>query len=570
MKIKFSALMSFLTAVFLLWAALASGQEAAPLSPGAKKLERNLVQSGKFYFASKNYEAAIRQWATALTLNPNNKAISKYIEDARKRLKNLGEVEKSLINMTPSPKEMISRLSLKDCIDIAVKNHIPLQIADKSIKLAEQKLWEARRNMLPTLGIRFEEYSGRVQGRAYVGRKQYLEGQQPVFHGGELYFTVKQAEVNLEVVRNDYARIRNELVLQVKKGYHTLLKAKENLALQTDLSQEVTRIFGMVQKEFEEGLTSRLELLNVSSQMSQVRFQFVSAEGDEAVAELILKQAMNADPKMSIDIKPMPEFKKAKIDFDKTMRLALMNRPEMRINTLMINYYKYGKKITDAKGWLKVDIMGNWGLAKEEYTPEDTQGPTSGAGTANPIFDPDRKLEQQWYAGFKASVPFWGSTGEYSWTKEEWVPVVSAFQGTEAVTQTYKFNILDNLKYYSDRQSADIDFDRARQELNKIKQDITLEVREGCFNYQKALIQLETASNKVKYQEKDLELNRLRREMDEVQDSNVIESLIKLAQEKFGYEQALTDCHIAVASVNKAIGVEDYFSVDAKSEGQDD
>jgi hypothetical protein len=45
--------------------------------------------------------------------------------------------------------------------------------------------------MLPSIGLRFEEYSGRVSGRAYVGRKQYFEGQQPVFHGGELFFTMK-------------------------------------------------------------------------------------------------------------------------------------------------------------------------------------------------------------------------------------------------------------------------------------------------------------------------------------------------------------------------------------------
>jgi hypothetical protein len=35
--------------------------------------------------------------------------------------------------------------------------------------------------------------------------------------------------------------------------------------------------------------------------------------------------------------------------------------------------------------------------------------------------------------------------------------------------------------------------------------------------------------------------------------------MIKLFQERFGYVQALADCHTAIASVNKAIGIEDYF-----------
>ena len=76
---------------------------------------------------------------------------------------------------------------------------------------------------------------------------------------------------------------------------------------------------------------------------------------------------------------------------------------------------------------------------------------------------------------------------------------------------------------------------------------------------EKALIQLETAASKVKYQEADAELNKMKRGMDEIQDANVVDSLIKLAQEKFGYVQAVTDCKTALATLEKAVGLNDYF-----------
>jgi hypothetical protein len=63
----------------------------------------------------------------------------------------------------------------------------------------------------------------------------------------------------------------------------------------------------------------------------------------------------------------------------------------------------------------------------------------------------------------------------------------------------------------------------------------------------------------MEYQAKDLEAVRAKREMDEAQDSNIVDSLIKLAQEKFGYVQALTDYYIALAAINKAVGMEDYI-----------
>lgn len=441
--------------------------------------------------------------------------------------------------------------TLQECIDVAVNNHLPLQIAKKSVRLAEMRLFEARRNLLPSASIDYQEYHGRISGQAYVGRKQILEGQQPIFRGGELFYTMKQSEVNLAITKNDYGRIRNDLVLQIKKAYYTLAKAKGNMRMQEDLAKEVDRILGMVTRQAEAGIISKIEVLNVSSQASQAKYQLASAEGDLSIARLILKQAMNVDPKEEVDVKEIAEFKKVEVDYEKALSIATVNRPEMKINSMMIEYYNYGKGIAKAKFWPKVDLLGSWGLAKEEIAPDDVD--TSNAN------DADQKLGQQWYAGLKVGVPLWGSSGEWSLTKEQWVPVVSTYHGTEATTMDMKLKILDKLDSYSEKQLSEIDFDKARQEFNKIRQDITLEVSEGCFNYQKAVIQADTAANKVKYQSSDLELVKLKRALDEAQDSNVIESMIRLAQEKFGYLQALADCHITIAGINKAIGVEDYY-----------
>ncbi len=462
-------------------------------------------------------------------------------------IRGLFKKETGLVAENVPTKPASGPLKLEDCINIAIENNMPLKIAHRNIKLAEMRVFEARRNFLPSAAIVFEESSGRVNGRRYVGRKQYIEGQQPIFHGGELYYGNKQAEVNLEVTRHDYNRAKNDLILQVKKAYYSFEKAKENRVMQKGLSVEVEKVFEMVSKSFANGTISKLEMLNVASQSGQIRFQLASAEGDVSVAELILKQAMNMDPKEDIDIEANLEFNKIIVDYEKALAAALLNRPEVKVNTLMTDYYIYGVNMARAKGWMKLDFMGQWGHAKEEFVSQDLGQ------------DPDRKLESQWYAGIKGSMPFWGNTAEYSYTKEEWTPVVSAFQGTESITSQTKAKLLDKLDYYSDKELAEIDLDKQRQELSKARQDIILEVKEACFGYEKALIQLDTAANKVKYQESDLEFTRLKRGMDEIQDSAVIEGMIKLAQEKFGYVQALTDCHTTLASINKAIGIEDYY-----------
>lgn len=454
------------------------------------------------------------------------------------------------INIAPQPK----MLTLNECIDTALKNHLPLKTTKKSIKLAEWRLFEARRNLLAKVGLRWEEHTGKVYQRHYYGRSLSVDIQQTVWHGGEFMYTMMQAQTNLKIAKKEYARIKNDLILQVKKGYYTLAKAKENLVFQSELSQESSKIYDMVVKQFESGIGSNLEFLNVNSQSNQIRFQLLSAKGDVEVAELILKQAMNIDARERIDIVTPDKFKKIDIDFEKILRDALVHRPEMQINAMMVQYYLYGQRIAKAKSWPKIDLIGSFGMAKEEFIAKD-QGVNPSTGTV----DADQKMEQQWYGGVKCSIPLWGSTGEYSYVKEVWAPVVNTVKGTETITNSYKFNFLDNLAQYSEKASADVDLDRARQELIKTKQDVTLEVKESCFNYEKALLQLETAVNKVKYQEGDLELTKFKRQMDEAQDSNVIDSMIKMAQERFGYVQATSDCQIAMASISKAVGVSEYF-----------
>ncbi len=522
-----------------------------PQGPGPGEKQKisipNDAMTVKAPSAEKAKDEAVLKTDTKFSLNIKTKKFQKESIKTKKVFK----PEVGIVEMAVLPSGPAGVLDVNDCIDIAVKNHLPLQIAEKSMALARMRVWEARRNMLPTFTWGYDAYSGMYNERAYIGKRGYGELNQPLFRGGELYYTSKQAEKNAEVAKNDYNRIKNELVLQVKKAYYGLAKAKENVKIQDELSQEVSRIYSVVTKQFEAGVSPRLEYLNVTSQASQVKSQFTAASGDVDIADLLLKNAICLDTKDKLKIKSDLKFKKVDAEYDKVLSAALVSRPEIKIKTLMIESQNFGLKAAKGKQWPKVDFKGMWGLLLEQYT--DTL-----ALEQDGLDQPDT-MSPQWYAGIVTTVPIWGSTAEYSFSQESWQPVISTYHGTEAKTHSLKFKVLDKLDAFSERQSADIEFFKARQELIKARQDISLEARESCFNYEKALIQLQTQEARLKYQQTDLDILKMKRGMDEAQDSNVIESMIKLAQEKFGYFQALADCHTSLAAINKAVGVEDYF-----------
>jgi len=440
-------------------------------------------------------------------------------------------------------------LSMEECIAIATENHLPFKIAEKQLKLAKSRLIEAQRKFGPSVTAKWEETGGKVSGRYYDGRKIAFEVKQPLFYGGELIFSMEQAKVNMEIVKTDYDRIKNDLILQVKKAYYNLDKTGKALLIQEKLHEEAERIYDITEIAHEEGVIPEIEFLKVGSQYNQTSFQLASAGEDVAVADLILQQAMNAEG--SVGIIPLNNPRIITLSLQDCFDLAYLNRPEMKINNLSLEHFEYEKKIMEARAhWPRIDLLGMYGNMREDFV----------SGDADDGRIP-RQLGPEYYFGTKVSLPVWGNTLGYSFTKEKWQPVVRTVQETQSATHEMTFSILDRLEDFSLVQEAELEYMRSQDELSRKKQEITLEVKETFFKYKKSIFLMNVAQNKLKFQSKQVEIIDIRRELGEAQYSDVIEEMIKQAEEEFSRVQAISDYYVSIASLNRAVGINNHFQL---------
>ncbi len=72
---------------------------------------------------------------------------------------------------------------------------------------------------------------------------------------------------------------------------------------------------------------------------------------------------------------------------------------------------------------------------------------------------------------------------------------------------------------------------------------------------------MDVAKSKITFQAKQVEILEIRRQLGEAQYSDVVEEMIKLAEEEFSYIQAIADYYISIALLNKAVGIDGYFEV---------
>jgi outer membrane protein TolC len=452
-----------------------------------------------------------------------------------------------------------------ECVQIALANSPRFEVAEMQIKMAEIRLWEARRGILPTVTGRYESTSGQIgsegYARHYLGHKYKVELKQNLFDGMEKWFAIQQADTNLDIAKLEKEQMRNEVIEEVKKGYYNLDKSIKAHVIQLE-SQEITDgYWDIVSKMDEQELVAKVEYLKVRGQALQADFQALSSEENVSLAEMVLFHAMGIEPEENIKIKPVesPETLLS-IGLKNCYALALVNAPGFQIKGKTIEYYNFERKMKKARAWPKVDFNGSFGAAYENFQPLNL--PSDYVGDASGPSRSGRKMQAEWYAGVKTSVPMWGNTVEHNYVREMWAPTVSAFRGSQSATNYFAVKFLDDMAYFSNLQESKIGFERAKYEYDKARKDLILGVKEVYFKYRKSIVQMDIARAQVEHQRQYVKVLAEKQRLGEMETSRVIEELIKQSEHEYGYIQADASYYIAIAGLNKAIGLPEHFKPD--------
>lgn len=456
--------------------------------------------------------------------------------------------------------------TIDECVSVAKHNSPRLKVSEKELKLAEMRIWEKRRDLLPSLSIKKEMSTGKIFSsnyqRHYKGDKYGVEIKQTVFDGFGSWFELKQTQINLDIVKKEKEKIEDEIIAETEKAYYNMDKSVKALELQDKHRGQVTEFFGIVEAAYNQELLARMEYLKVKGLDAQADFQQVSAREDVSLSEMILVHAMGLEPDEHISIKPLERPEETVIvSLDNCYQLALANNPDFRIKAKTIEYYEYERKIKKAKAWPKIDFDGSFGTSVEKFAPMfvnnvDNVSPGGISGGKPPA---DITWEAEWYAGLKASIPIWGNTLEYNYVREHWAPTVSSFRGSESATSYFTFKVLDDLAYFSNLEESRVGFERAKYEYIKAKNDLVLQVKEFFFKYRKALLQIGVATAQLEHQKVYVAVLMEKFKFGERDMSTLVDEYVKLTENEFSLIQADTDYYTTLSDLNKAVGVEGYF-----------
>jgi len=442
-------------------------------------------------------------------------------------------------------------LSLQESQAIAIENNLQAKTSKEEVKLAKLKQRDAFRALFPNVKLKVSHTTGDVVDDVAFTEELYgVEGEQAIYQGGRLMNAYNQSKVNVTLSDARYKKIENDLDFKVAEAYYNIVTAIMNIRLQKELIKEADIVIKLAEKRHESGLSTNLEIYNVQSRYNQVQFQLATAERDLALARFKFKQAMGLDiSEQDIDISEVDTelpFKIIDINLNECLKAASDNQPDIMVNKLLVESNEYGERIAQGKEGFRVDLTGFYGRGDSYYDTEP------------------KNLDDNWNVGVKVSKPFWFATPSYSFTKDKTSMKVGDTDRVGSTVNSGELAILDknSLSIGSEIEEAKVNKQKAENELIETRRQAALEIKEAYYNYQESILQVKNALEKVRFHEEATKVARAQAVLNEALQSQLLESLIQLTDEKSVYIKALSDYSLAIIKINKVIGIKDYFNVD--------
>ncbi|MDD2702386.1 MAG: TonB family protein [Candidatus Omnitrophica bacterium] len=424
---------------------------------------------------------------------------------------------------------------LEKLIDIALKNNQPAKVAQAEVELAKLKISEAQRNLFPGMKISAYIGDGETYKVGYTERETKLQLDQPIFHGGVLRDSIQQAKVNYEITKRNYDRLKLDIIQKTETAYYNLIAARMHIREKESLIVAAADLLQKIEKLSSVDMIIPLEMNSSRSWFEQLQFHLKTIKQDLYMAETTLRQVLNTKgvPKITAQFL---EAKPLELQMDTCLRAALINRPEIYMSELLVKFNDYGQKIEQDKEKIAVNFESSYGHYAGAYKTEKM------------------KESDNWYAGFKATKPFGGSSLSASASTTESQPRFGQTSPTKLNSLNAEFSILDNLKRLSDKMKTEVDLYRAMSDMNESAKTVAFEVQDSFLNYQKAVLQLNSADTEMKYRINEAEVIKVRALTGETSLSSAMEAIFSLSDAQSKYVQAMAGYYIAIANLKKSTG----------------
>jgi outer membrane protein len=415
------------------------------------------------------------------------------------------------------------KLTLRQSIDLALKQSVLIQSAREGVRGAEAQKQEAFTNFLPKFSTSYSYTRQNEQptttmtlpslpsSRPFtipIGTQDNytwaVEVKQPLFAGGGIVANYHATRIGAEIAATDETTVVQDTVQEVKIAYFNILKAERLHGVAVQSVEQLEAHRKMAQDFFDVGVIPRNDLLRAEVELANGRQNLVKAENSVEMAKskfnTVLRREINSPTELE-DILTLKPFTQS---LHECQKRALENRSEIKSSAMKVEQSQKMLDLTKSEYFPTINAIGHY----ERFG--DTPG-VSGS-----LY----KDQENWYVMGVASWNFW----EWGRTKNR----VNASRSRE------------NQTAYS---------------LQNIKDQVTLEVKNSWLTLHEAEKQLAVTQKAIEQAEENYRISRERYHEQVGTSMDVLDAQTLLTRAKSDYFNALSDYNISMARLERAMGL---------------
>lgn len=272
--------------------------------------------------------------------------------------------------------ETAEKLTLSQTIEAAIKANLRLQQSQDDIEAAQAVKKARTADFLPKLNatygyIRRDHPTTQALGVPGVGITDVLINpqdeynfvtsfNQPIFTGFALFNQYKIASLGLDVAEYSEKITRQDVILDAKNAYFSVLKTQKLLNVALDTVRQITAQKDVAENMYQVGMSPLNDLLQSQVQLANAKQRLITSQNTMEIAKsqfnTLLRRPVNA-PVVIADILDYAPFEH---DIDYCLDQAEANRLEIEVADLEIQIAEKDYQLSQKDYYPSVNLIGTW------------------------------------------------------------------------------------------------------------------------------------------------------------------------------------------------------------------
>lgn len=404
--------------------------------------------------------------------------------------------------------EAQQKLSLQDCIDIAIENNLQYQQSNLDTRQSQEQFKQRKFNRLPSLnlsgnqgfqfGRNIDPYTNTFVQESINTNRFSLNAQVPIFEAFKLNNQIKSSKFSLKASKKADQAMKNEIKLQVTSYYLDVLLQQETVDNARSRMETTKSTLKKTRILVKSGKTNQTEAMELESQLASEQSQLVQAKNQLKMAKLTLNQYMNREKKEELTLKTLllPDSLGSieKQPIEKVVQENYERLPQIQQARNQLKSAGFSLKAAKASRYPSISLNASASTGYSSRTQEPVGG-TRSLDTVGFVPSSETPVVTEQVTPEFGTIPFWEQIDN---------------NFSQVLTFQVNIPIFNNYNLQNQISTAEIQESKAALNLEKEKQNVRNTIQQASVQVQNSrekytAAQRQLASQKALFDRIDLQ-----------------------------------------------------------------